>query len=279
MVNRNLFIITYYKYHINTFFINNMRGKLMEQLNKKYKEIFKTSPIGILFFDKEGKLVDANDSALEIFAVTSLDTIKGANLFDNPIIKSKKNELVRKGLIRLQTPLNLDRIKKTEFYNLTHIKKIFIDYTISITDSGYLAQIQDITHQEELRSSQQMLENILENFPGVVFWKDHNSVYLGCNRNFSIGAGLKDPSEIVGKTDYELPWEKTEAEAYRADDQQVMKSGVPKLHIIETQLQSNGSIIWFDTNKVPLFDQESNIIGILVVSNDITQIKEVEQKL
>ena len=90
MVNRNLFIITYYKYHINTFFINNMRGKLMEQLNKKYKEIFKTSPIGILFFDKEGKLVDANDSALEIFAVTSLDTIKGANLFDNPIIKSKK---------------------------------------------------------------------------------------------------------------------------------------------------------------------------------------------
>ena len=279
MVNRNLFIITYYKYHINTFFTSNMRGKLMEQLNKKYKEIFKTSPIGILFFDKEGKLVDANDSALEIFAVTSLDTIKGANLFDNPIIKSKKNELVKKGLIRLQTPLNLDRIKKTEFYNLTHIKKIFIDYTISITDSGYLAQIQDITHQEELRSSQQMLENILENFPGVVFWKDHNSVYLGCNRNFSGGAGLKDPSEIIGKTDYELPWEKTEAEAYRADDQQVMMSGVPKLHIIETQLQSNGSVIWFDTNKVPLFDQERNIIGILGVSNDITQLKEVEQKL
>ena len=251
----------------------------MKQLDNEYKEIFETSPIGILFFDNEGKLVDANHSALEIFAVRSIDSIEGANLFDNPIIKSKKDELIEKGLIKFQTPLNLDYIKETGFYNTAHIERIFIDYTISVTDSGYLVQIQDITHQEELRSSQQMLENVLENFPGVVFWKDHHSVYLGCNRNFSNGAGLEDPSEIIGKTDYELPWEKNEAEAYRADDQEVMKSGVPKLHIIETQLQSEGNIVWFDTNKIPLFNQNHNIIGILGVSNDITQLKEVEQKL
>ena len=251
----------------------------MKQLNNEYKEIFQTSPIGILFFDKEGKLIDANHSALEIFAVPSLDNIKGANLFDNLLIKSKKGELVESGLIKFQAPLNLDYIKKTGFYNPARIERIFIDYTVSVTDSGYLTQIQDITHQEELRSSQQMLENVLENFPGVVFWKNYNLVYLGCNRNFSSGAGLENPSEIVGKTDYELPWRKTEADAYRADDQQVMKSSVPKLHIIETQLQSDGSILWFDTNKIPLFDQEHKVIGILGVSNDITQLKEVEQKL
>ncbi|MGB9979589.1 PAS domain S-box protein [Methanobacterium sp.] len=251
----------------------------MKHLNSKYEEIFQSSPIGILFFDKEGKLVDANNSALEIFAVPSLDNIKGANLFDNSIIKSKKDKLVKNGLIKFQTSLNSDYIKKSGFYPPTHIERLFIDYTISITDSGYLVQIQDITHQEDLRSSQQMLENMLENFPGVVFWKDSNSVYLGCNKNFSNGAGLKDPSEIIGKTDYELPWEKTEAEKYRIDDQQVMASEMPKLHIIETQLQSDGNILWFDTNKIPLFDQEHNVIGILGVSNDITQLKEVEQKL
>ena len=141
----------------------------------------------------------------------------------------------------------------------------------------------DITEQKkargELKSSQTMLENVLENFPGVVFWKDRNSIYLGCNKNFSEAAGLKDTSEIVGKTDYELPWADTEAEAYRADDKHVMESSMPKLNIIETQLQFSGRVAWFNTSKVPLFDSNNNVIGVLGVSNDITDLKKTEEEL
>ncbi len=141
----------------------------------------------------------------------------------------------------------------------------------------------DITEQKkargELKSSQTMLKNVLENFPGVVFWKDLNSIYLGCNKNFSEAAGLKDTSEIVGKTDYELPWADTEAEAYRADDKHVMESGMPKLNIIETQLQFSGRVAWFNTSKVPLFDSNNNVIGVLGVSNDITDLKKTEEEL
>ncbi|MDD2301757.1 MAG: PAS domain S-box protein, partial [Eubacteriales bacterium] len=133
--------------------------------------------------------------------------------------------------------------------------------------------------EEELRNSQQMLTNVLSNFPGVVFWKDRHSIYMGCNRNFSRGAGLADPTEIVGKTDYDLPWAKTEADAYRADDRLVMEAGVPKLNIVETQLQADGSIVWFDTNKVPLFDLEGKVIGVLGTSNDITERKKAEEEL
>jgi PAS domain S-box-containing protein len=141
----------------------------------------------------------------------------------------------------------------------------------------------DITEQKrtkgELQSSEQILKNILENFPGVVFWKDINSVYLGCNKNFSEAAGLKDTLEIVGKTDYELPWADTEAEAYRADDKNVMESRMPKLNIIETQLQFSGRLAWFNTSKVPLYDVEGKVIGVLGVSNDITDLKRTEEEL
>lgn len=141
----------------------------------------------------------------------------------------------------------------------------------------------DITEQKkakgQLKGSQQILRNILENFPGVVFWKDRNSVYLGCNKNFSEAAGLKSPSKIVGKTDYELPWADTEAEAYRADDKQVMESGVPKLNIVETQLQSGGRLAWFNTSKVPLYGSKDKVIGVLGVSNDITDLKKTEEEL
>ncbi|MBK7501007.1 MAG: hypothetical protein IPI19_18485 [Ignavibacteriales bacterium] len=43
----------------------------------------------------------------------------------------------------------------------------------------------DITERKKteiaLKESQQMLQNILDKFPGVVLWKDINSTYLGCN--------------------------------------------------------------------------------------------------
>ena len=42
----------------------------MEDQNKQLREIFEKSPIGILFYDKEGKLTDANQSALEIVGFT-----------------------------------------------------------------------------------------------------------------------------------------------------------------------------------------------------------------
>ena len=144
--------------------------------------------------------------------------------------------------------------------------------------------IRDITERKKdddaLKSSQQMLESVLENFPGVVFWKDRNSVYLGCNRNFSSGAGLAEPSAIIGKNDFdkELPWKK-EAEYYIADDLQVIESGIPKLNIIETLRQVDGRVAWFDTNKVPLRDSDGNVMGVLGTSNDITARKKAEEEL
>jgi PAS domain S-box-containing protein len=132
--------------------------------------------------------------------------------------------------------------------------------------------------EEALRKSRQMLMIVLDNFPGVVFWKDRNSVYLGCNRNFSVAAGLAEPPEIIGRSDYELPW-KNDAESYLADDRQVIESGVPKLNIVETLLCADGRVAWFETSKVPLFDADGKVIAVLGVSNDITDRKRAEEAI
>ncbi len=46
-------------------------------VEEKFREIFEKSPIGILFFDKEGNLTDANPSALEIGGFPSLNDVIG----------------------------------------------------------------------------------------------------------------------------------------------------------------------------------------------------------
>src|SRR5208283_4001719 len=54
--------------------------------------------------------------------------------------------------------------------------------------------------QDELFNSRQMLRSVLDNIPQRVFWKDRNSVYLGCNKAFVMDSGYEDPCELVGKT-------------------------------------------------------------------------------
>ncbi|MCY7334935.1 MAG: GAF domain-containing protein [Chamaesiphon sp.] len=131
----------------------------------------------------------------------------------------------------------------------------------------------------DLSESQQFLQTVFNTFPLAVFWKDRESRFLGCNQNFARDANLNSPSEIIGKTDYDLPWGAFEADAYRADDLQVIDSGMAKLGIIETQTRSDGSSIWIETNKLPLRNLAGETIGIIGTYQDITDRKHTETQL
>ena len=156
--------------------------------------------------------------------------------------------------------------------------------TISpMTDDKMLMVARDITDrkqaEEALWKSSQMLKLVLENMPAYVFWKDRESVYLGCNHLFAVNAGVSSPAEIVGLTDLDLPWKDTEAESYRADDRTVMETGVPKLNYEETQLTAEGQIMAVRTSKIPLRDPNGDIIGVLGTFEDITERKRTEEAL
>lgn len=133
--------------------------------------------------------------------------------------------------------------------------------------------------ETQLRESEKFLQTVLDTFPLAVFWKDRQSVYLGCNQNFAAGTDLPTSTDIIGKTDYELSWGATEADLYRADDRQVMDSGIAKLGIIETQHQADGSMIWIETNKLPLRNLNGEVIGVLGTFQDITARKQAETEL
>jgi PAS domain S-box-containing protein len=132
--------------------------------------------------------------------------------------------------------------------------------------------------EEELFNSQQMLRTVLDNIPQRVFWKDRNSVFLGCNKPLAQDCGYFDPNEIVGKTDYETASAAT-AELYRADDRRVMETGQPKLNYEEPQIKPDGSQGWLVTNKMPLRDKDGQVIGVLGTYKDITERKQAEAAL
>ena len=148
--------------------------------------------------------------------------------------------------------------------------------------SHFIAIKQDITErkqsEEELYRSRQMLQTILNNIPQRVFWKDRNCTYVGCNWAFATDAGLNNPAEIIGKSDFELAWSGT-ADRYRADDKLVMEQGSAKLNFEETQSRPDGSLLWLRTNKLPLWDREDKVIGVIGTYEDITERKVTEERV
>lgn len=124
-----------------------------------------------------------------------------------------------------------------------------------------------------------MLKMVINSIPQFIFWKDRNSVYMGCNENFAKVAGVGSPEEIVGKTDHDLAWKKEEADFFIKCDREVMESGIPRYHIIEPQKQADGKNAWLDTNKVPIRDNDGNVVGILGTYEDITERMESQKML
>lgn len=133
--------------------------------------------------------------------------------------------------------------------------------------------------ENELQQSRQMLQLILDNVPQRIFWKDINSKYLGCNKSFAKDAGISTPEDIIGATDYDMPWKSAEADFYRSIDSEVMKNDKPVYHLIEPQTHLNGEISWLETNKIPLLDEYGNVVGILGTYEDISERKKSEEAL
>lgn len=121
------------------------------------------------------------------------------------------------------------------------------------------------------------LENIITNLPGHIYWQDVNNVFLGCNDAQAKSAGLKHRNDIIGKTNYDLPWHE-QAKSLNDINNEVMRTG-REYSIEERADLSNGQHYFFLSKKVPMFDNNRNIVGIMGISFDITERKKMEEEL
>jgi PAS domain S-box-containing protein len=146
---------------------------------------------------------------------------------------------------------------------------------------GYRGIDRDITErrraENDIIRSEKMLQLIMDNVPQAIFWKDRNSIYLGCNKVFARAAGIGMPGDIRGKTDYDLPWSREQSDHFREHDSKVMENDTPEYHIVEQQREASGRIAWLETNKVPLHDTKGNVTGVLGTYEDITVRKRAEE--
>jgi PAS domain S-box-containing protein len=182
----------------------------------------------------------------------------------------------------------------------SHTEPAIVERTEAITSYGYVVKSAGITVLDasikmafrlfaaqrelsrtaaDLHEKNQVLEGIMEHFPGSVFWKDRDSVYLGCNTEEAISSGASSPAEVIGKTDYELGWTDHTPEFYRDSDRAVMEGRKPLQRLEYSYHDRDGRLIWVETSKVPLFGEDGEVKGVFGVAVDITARKLKEEAL
>ena len=254
----------------------------LRESEDRFRDLVEHSQDLICTHDLEGRILSVNPWAAKVLGYAP-DELLQMNYRDLLAPKVRQEfgayvDEIRKhgaaqGLLLIRTRMGEDRI--LEYNNTLR--------TDGVTEPIVRGVAHDITERKRaedgLRKNRNMLAHIMDSIPQSVFWKDRDSVYLGCNKVFARQAGIDNPDEITGKNDFDLPWSQEESEAYRADDREVMENNRPKLHIIETQHQADGSRIWLDTTKIPLKNEAGRVYGVLGVYDDITERKRAEETL
>ncbi|PJE10731.1 MAG: hypothetical protein CK430_09810 [Legionella sp.] len=129
---------------------------------------------------------------------------------------------------------------------------------------------------QEYQKSEITLKHIIDNLPEHVYWKGIDGNYLGCNLMQAYDLNLKSPEEIIGKTDYDLS-PKDKADAFRAIDEKIFKEG--KSIDTEEVIEKKGQNVVVLSKKIPLYDDNKKLIGLLGISFDISERKKMEESL
>ncbi|MCA9239438.1 MAG: PAS domain S-box protein, partial [Planctomycetales bacterium] len=199
---------------------------------------------------------------LELATEAALSVARGESLPEFPSLL--QNELGE--LTQALTAMNdyLVRHRRTEIERVNH--------RLESLNRELHAQNQRII------SDRRLLETIVNSIPQALFWKDRNSVYLGCNRVFAAMAGLKDPAEIIGQCDFDMPWTREEAEHYRECDRQVMSGELVIVNHEEplTDPQGEDRVLW--TSKMALRDDRGETVGMVGIFADVTDVKRAQQE-
>jgi len=124
--------------------------------------------------------------------------------------------------------------------------------------------------ENELKELKSMFQLVIDTIPTSVFWKDKELRFLGANKLFLKDANLDDGESIIGKTDFDISIREEDAEYFRKTDNKIIEQNKPKFNIIEPKNRFDDEISWLETNKVPITNDQGNVVGILGTYQDIT---------
>ena len=258
----------------------------LQNSEEKFAKAFGASPSGMtISILNTGMFIDVNDSFCRITGYNH-DEIIGKtsellNLYEHYTDRAKiLNQVLTNGYVRdFEVPLfrkNSEIIYTIISGDVFNIGNELCLLTV-ITDISERkkTEVAIQTMFDSLQISESRFKALLNNIPFLAWLKDKDGKFLAVNGPFAEFIG-KPISEIIGKTMFDLVAPEI-AEQYWDEDQKIFGEQLP-LYIEETK-DLHGNKRWFETYKIPNFDQSGEIMGITGISRDITEKKLLEDEI
>jgi len=126
--------------------------------------------------------------------------------------------------------------------------------------------------------TENLLWALVDNLPHPIYVKDTESRFVLCNHHGASAMGVTHPKEAIGKTDFDF-YPAEFAEKFQTDDRHVLENGKSLINQEEEIIDAAGQLRCRLTTKVPLFDDQRRVIGLICLSRDITERKKFQQTL
>ncbi len=118
----------------------------------------------------------------------------------------------------------------------------------------------------------------MDNSQNTIYFKDIDSKFILCDNALAKQFGVKDPTQLIGKCDYDF-YSEALATQKKQDELLIMKTGIPIINKMEQGRNGEGDILVLSTSKYPLYDYHGKIIGTWGTSRDMTKLVKAEEEL
>ena len=186
---------------------------------------------------------------------------------------------------------NRFKCKNGDFKRLVWSVQIDTDqnsrYCVTVRDITKVKRIESKLRESETRFQQlvqthsqesDLLHTLMDNTSDHIYFKDIESRFVRINRSLANRFGLKNPTEAIGKSDFDFFTREHAQQAYQ-DERTVIDSGKPIEGKQEKETWLGGQDTWVSTTKVPIRDRSGRIKGTCGISRDITEYFRADQAL
>ncbi len=243
--------------HRNQFDYN---SAVMLRIDPEDQSIMAANEAAIKYYGyPKGRLLNMHIADICPSSSSDLDRIWRALEHDKGMWFSLKNRLADGSLRDTEVSLSLINFRKK-----TVLHAIVFDVTLRNRA------------EEETRRQSALINSLFDSIPDIVFFKDIEGVYRGCNRHFEKIAG-KPKEQILGKNDHDI-FPAEAADRFIKHDRKMLDSGQPIRYEAWYDLPEGGRIL-LDTIKTPHRGPDGSIMGIVGISRDITSRIRSEEAL
>ena len=265
-------------------------SQALQERNRLLHNIYKYLPVGIELYNREGILIDMNDKEQEMFHLKQKEDLLGINIFENPIFPEEMKSKLRKHE-NADFTFRYDFSKIDNYYK-TQKKTGTIDLVTKVTSlyddnhnlTNYLLINADKTETTVAYNKIQEFEShfeLIDDYAKVGYANYdllNEQGYAQRSWYKNLGEKTETPlSEIIGTYNHLHPDNRT----IMLDFLQNVKRGLAhKLSREVRVLKEDGSFMWTHVNIiVERYMPEQNIIEIICINYDITQLKKTEAML